>query len=138
MFELLSVFWAFPGARFFLIPVRYFAQFASVLLFQMSYHNQIMPNTNYTCDIIIATGYINKWYAKKYISLLSKALMTNELWRNPVSYTHLTCFFLGDGSIQYILANRITGHDNLVCRKETLHSFVSCSVSTLKRRPSCS
>ena len=47
-------------------------------------HNQIMPNTNYTCDIIIATGYINKWYAKKYISLLSKALMTNELWRNQI------------------------------------------------------
>ena len=37
----------------------------------------------------------------------------------------LACFFRGDGSFQYILANRITGHDNLVCREETLHSFVS-------------
>ena len=52
-------------------------------------HNQIMPNTNYTCDIIIATGYINKWYAKKYISLLSKALMTNELWRNQIEQIHV-------------------------------------------------
>ena len=47
-------------------------------------HYQIMPNTNYTSDIIIATGYINKWFAKKYISLLSKALMTSELWRNQI------------------------------------------------------
>ena len=30
-------------------------------------HYQIMPNTNYTSDIIIATGNINKWYAQKYI-----------------------------------------------------------------------
>lgn len=43
-----------------------------------------MPNTKYTSDMIIATGYISKWYAQKYISLLSKALMTNELWRNQI------------------------------------------------------
>ena len=47
-------------------------------------HNQIMPNTNYTSDIIVATGYINRWYAQKYITLLSKALMAKEFWRNQV------------------------------------------------------
>ena len=47
-------------------------------------HYQIMPNTNYTSDIIIATGNINKWYAQKYISLVSKTLMTNNLWRNQI------------------------------------------------------
>lgn len=47
-------------------------------------HNQIMPNTSYTSDMIIATGYINKWYAKRYISLLSKSLMKSELWRNQI------------------------------------------------------
>lgn len=47
-------------------------------------HDQVMPNTNYTSDIIIATGYINKWYAQRYLSLLSKALMTNPLWRNQI------------------------------------------------------
>lgn len=47
-------------------------------------HYQVMPNTKYTSDMIIATGYINKWYAKKYISILSKALLTNELWRNQI------------------------------------------------------
>ena len=47
-------------------------------------HQQIMPNTKYTSDIIIATGYISRWYAQKYISILSKALMSNELWRNQI------------------------------------------------------
>ncbi len=47
-------------------------------------HYQVMPNTRYTSDMIIATGYINKWYAQRYISILSKALMTNELWRNQI------------------------------------------------------
>ena len=43
-----------------------------------------MPNTKYTSDLIIATGFISKWYAQKYISILSKALMANELWRNQI------------------------------------------------------
>ena len=47
-------------------------------------HCQIMPNTKYTSDLIIATGFISKWYAQKYISILSKALMANELWRNQI------------------------------------------------------
>jgi hypothetical protein len=37
MFELLSVFWAFPGASFFLITARYSVHFASVLLFQKAF-----------------------------------------------------------------------------------------------------
>lgn len=47
-------------------------------------HYQIMPNTNYTSDIIIATGNINKKFAQKYISLVSKTLMMNNLWRNQI------------------------------------------------------
>ena len=47
-------------------------------------HYQVMPNTNYTSDIIIATGNINKWFAQKYISLVSKTLMKNNLWRNQI------------------------------------------------------
>lgn len=47
-------------------------------------HNQIMPNTKYTSDMIIATGYISKWYATRYISTLSRALMMNEMWRNQI------------------------------------------------------
>ena len=44
----------------------------------------IMPNSHYTSDLIIATGNINKWFAKNYISPLSKTLMGNDLWRNQI------------------------------------------------------
>lgn len=47
-------------------------------------HYRVMPNTKYTSDLIVATGYISKSYAKNYISLLSKTLMTNEFWRNQI------------------------------------------------------
>lgn len=44
----------------------------------------IMPNSSYTSDLIIATGYINKWFATHYVSALSKTLMSNDLWENQI------------------------------------------------------
>jgi cell division protein FtsQ len=43
-----------------------------------------MPNSKYTSDLIIATGNVNEWFAKNYISHLTKALMENPLWRNQI------------------------------------------------------
>lgn len=47
-------------------------------------HYQVMPNTRYTSDLIIATGHIRKPYAQAYLSLLSKALMSNDLWKYQI------------------------------------------------------
>ena len=44
----------------------------------------IMPNSKYTSDLIIATGYINKNYAKSTLSYLAKALMASDLWKNQI------------------------------------------------------
>lgn len=44
----------------------------------------IMPNTLYTSDLIIATGAIPRWYARRYISPLGKAIMANDMWKNLV------------------------------------------------------
>ena len=44
----------------------------------------IMPNTLYTSDLIIATGAIPRWYARRYISPLGKAIMGNDMWKNLV------------------------------------------------------
>ena len=44
----------------------------------------VMPNSKYTSDLIIATGNVNEWFAKNYISHLTKALMENPLWRNQI------------------------------------------------------
>lgn len=47
-------------------------------------HDAIMPNTKYTSDLIIATGRISKWFAQRYISILSKTLMSDDLWKNQI------------------------------------------------------
>ncbi len=99
-------------------------------------HYQIMPNTKYTSDIIIATGYINKEYAKKYISLLSKALMTNEFWRNQIEQVNV----LPDRSIE--LVPRVGNHiiyignlpetRNIKKRSKSIEDFVNKKMERLE------
>ncbi len=47
-------------------------------------NNQVMPNSHYSADLIIATGHISKAFAQNYIAPLAKLLMGNELWENQV------------------------------------------------------
>ncbi len=47
-------------------------------------HGGIMPNSNYTSDLIIATGYISKWYARNYLAHLAMEIMQDEFWRNQI------------------------------------------------------
>lgn len=44
----------------------------------------IMPNSKYTSDLIIATGYVNPTFAKNYLALLTDVLMNNEFWKNQI------------------------------------------------------
>ncbi len=53
-------------------------------------NNCIMPRSNYTSDLIIASGNISRWYAVNYISPLAKAIMDNDMWRNLIEQIHLT------------------------------------------------
>ncbi len=46
--------------------------------------NRIMPNSHYTSDLIIATGHINKWFARNYVSYLGSTLMADDFWRNQI------------------------------------------------------
>ena len=58
----------------------------------------IMPNSQYTSDLIIATGNINKWFATNYISPLSKTLNSNNFWRNQIEQINV----LSDRSIEFV------------------------------------
>lgn len=42
------------------------------------------PSGHYTSDLIIATGAINQWYARNYISHLAQAIMSSDLWSNQI------------------------------------------------------
>ena len=44
----------------------------------------ILPNSNYTSDLVIATGNISKWFAQNYIMPLSNAIMESKLWSNQI------------------------------------------------------
>ena len=49
----------------------------------------IMPNTHYTSDLIIATGYITPWYAQNYVVYLAQALMASDLWKNQIEQINI-------------------------------------------------
>lgn len=99
-------------------------------------HYQIMPNTKYVSDMIIATGYINRWYAKKYISLLSKSLLTNELWRNQIEQINV----LPDKGIELI--PRVGNHiiylgylpesKEITTREKDIQAFVEKKMTRLE------
>mgnify|MGYP000851371211 CR=1 FL=1 len=50
----------------------------------------IMPNSDYTSDLIIATGYISRAYAVRYVSPLARMLMSDDLYRNMFEQIHIT------------------------------------------------
>lgn len=64
----------------------------------------IMPRSNYTSDLIIASGNISRKYATNYISPLGKAIMQNDMWKNLIEQIHI----LPDGGVE--LVPRIGNH----------------------------
>lgn len=44
----------------------------------------VMPNSQYTSDMIIVTGLLSKQYACRYISILAATIMADNMWRNQV------------------------------------------------------
>lgn len=49
----------------------------------------IMPRTNYTSDLIIASGAISRRYAISYLSALGRIIMQNDLWKNLIEQIHI-------------------------------------------------
>lgn len=53
-------------------------------------NDKIMPRSNYTSDLIIASGNIDSQYATNFVAPFCKAIAGNELWRNLVEQIHIT------------------------------------------------
>ena len=58
----------------------------------------IMPRSNYTSDLIIATGSISRRYATTCLSPLGKTIMQNDLWKNLVEQINI----LPDQSVEIV------------------------------------
>lgn len=100
-------------------------------------NHQIMPNTKYTSNLIIATGNINHWFARNYISNLSAALMASNLWRNQIEQINI----LPDYGVE--LVPRVGRHivylgqvpfgKNDKERKERMYQFVYHKMDRLEK-----
>lgn len=58
--------------------------------YYMDDNNSVMPNSSYTSDLIIATGYITRHFASCYIAPLAKAINASDLWRNQIVQVNVT------------------------------------------------
>lgn len=47
-------------------------------------NHRIMPNSHYTSNLIIATGNIDRWFARNYVAHLADAISASEFWHNQV------------------------------------------------------
>ncbi|MBR1933379.1 MAG: cell division protein FtsQ [Prevotella sp.] len=61
-------------------------------------HGEVMPQTNYACNLIVATGHISKSYAGKTLAPLAKQLLGDNFWKNQVEQLNV----LADGSVEMV------------------------------------
>lgn len=105
--------------------------------YYMDDNNSVMPNSNYTSDLIIATGYITRQFASYYIAPLAKAINANELWKNQIVQINVT----PDHSIELVprVGDHIINIGRLPIskyrseREKQIHEFVDKQLTRLKK-----
>ncbi|MBR4651620.1 MAG: cell division protein FtsQ [Prevotella sp.] len=97
----------------------------------------VMPNSQYTSDMIIVTGHVSKTYANRFLAPLAQVIMDNDLWRNQIEQINV----LPDLSIE--LVPRVGDH--IVCigqlpsaasehaRNEKIKDFVNNQLTRLEQ-----
>lgn len=58
----------------------------------------IMPNTHFVSDLVIATGPINHKYAQKVLTRIGRYLAQHDLWGNQIEQVNV----LADGSVEMV------------------------------------
>lgn len=96
----------------------------------------VMPNSQYTSDMIIVTGSVTRHYACRYVYLLARVLMADDLWRNQIEQVNV----LPDKTIE--LVPRVGDHivnigalptsTNTAEREELITEFVGKQLKRLE------
>lgn len=89
----------------------------------------VMPNSQYTSDMIIVTGQISRYYACRYLSILAKVIMDDDFWRNQIEQINLLC----DRTIELvprvgehiINIGELPNHRNKERRQQLVSEFVA-------------
>lgn len=97
----------------------------------------IMPNSKYTSDLIIATGYITKPFARTYITLLIEHIMKSDFWRNQIEQINV----LQDQSIEIVprvgdhivLIGKLPNHRNIDRRSKEVEEFITRKLERLEK-----
>ena len=61
-------------------------------------HGKPMPHTDYSCNLIVATGSISSQYAEKVLAPLANIILNDTFWRNETVQLNV----LADGSVELI------------------------------------
>ncbi len=61
-------------------------------------HGEAIKHNNYNCHLIVATGHINKQYAKKVLAPIANSIRTNDFWKNQIVQFNV----LEDGSLELV------------------------------------
>ena len=72
--------------------------------FYVDNHGKPMPSTDYSCNLIIATGHINKQYAERRLVPMANIILSKPFWKSQVVQLNV----LGDGSVEIV--PRVGGH----------------------------
>lgn len=96
----------------------------------------VMPNSEYTSDMIIVTGKVSRDYACKYVCLLAQCIMSQDLWKNQIEQINITddqCVELvprvGDHVVNI---GELPTNDDAKKRKEMVTEFVNNQLQRLK------
>ena len=87
-------------------------------------HGKPMPATDYACDLIVATGRINKQYAEKKLVPMANVILSKPFWKSQIEQLNI----LPDGSVEIV--PRVGGHiayigqpDNVGKKLDRLQKF---------------
>ena len=61
-------------------------------------HGEMMPNTRYTSDLVVATGHISHAYAQKKLSRIGTFIMQDAFWHSQIEQLNI----LHDGTIEMV------------------------------------
>lgn len=61
-------------------------------------HGKPMPRTDYSCNLIVATGHASKQYAEKWLAPLANYVLTDTFWKNQIVQLNV----LADGSVEIV------------------------------------
>lgn len=57
-----------------------------------------MQNTGYACNLMVATGHINRNYARKVLAPLGRLIMADDFWRNQIEQINV----LADSTVELV------------------------------------